>query len=231
MIVLFDNLIYDATISTDTVDANYPETNLQNDSPSKIYKATQDSAVITIKLDEDSTINCFYLANTNATSASITLYDSDNTLLDTQAVDVDRGGASFTSVEDVSYMILSLSGSDIIYLGNIGTGSNYTMPNPLNDVIPAPIDNTVRNISDSGVGFFNRVPIQISFSTNFENINRTLYNTIFALWAGLEHPVWVDVYENYDGIMNPMFADMSMDDSPSHKYKRDSMTFNFQEMK
>ena len=231
MIVLFNNLIYNATISADTVDSSYPVTNLQNDEPSKIYKANQASAVITLTLADTSTINCLYLANTNATSASLGLYDSSDTLLDTQTIDVDRCGACFTSITDVSYMILTLSGSDTIYLGCIGTGAKYQMPDPLNDVIPKPIDNTVRNISDSGVGFFNRVPIQVSISTNFANISRTLYNEIFNLWAALEHPVWVDVREDYNGIIDPMFADMTMDKTPTHKYKRDSMTFNFQEMK
>ena len=231
MIVLFNNLIYDSTISSDTVDANYPVTNLQNDEPSKIYKANQASAVITLTLADISTINCLYLANTNATGASLGLYNASNTLLDTQTVDVDRGGACFTSVTDVSYMILTLSGSDTIYLGCIGTGAKYQMPNPLNDVLPLPIDNTTRKISPSGTGFFNRVPIQISLSTNFANITRTLYNEIFNLWASLAHPVWVDVREDYDGIINPMFADMTMDKTPTHKYKRDAMTFNFQEMK
>lgn len=231
MIVLFNNLIYNATISADTVDSSYPVTNLQNDEPSKLYKANQASAVITLTLADTSTINCLYLANTNATGASLGLYNASNTLLDTQTVDVDRGGACFVGVSDVSYMILTLSGSDTVYLGGIGTGAKYQMPNPLNDVIPLPIDNTVRNISDSGTGFFNRVPIRIAISTNFANIARTLYNEIFGLWAALAHPVWVDVYENYTGIINPMFADMAMGNSPTHKYKRDAMTFNFQEMK
>ena len=231
MIVLFNNLIYNATISTDTVDANYPVTNLQNDEPSKIYKATQASAVITITLSDTSTINCLYLANTNATGAVASFYDSDNNLQGSTVIDVDRGGACFTSVGYVDKIILTLSGSDAVYLGCIGTGAKYQMPNPLNDVLPKPIDNTVRNISDSGTGFFNRVPIQIAISTNFANIARTLYNEIFGLWAALAHPVWVDVREDYNGIINPMFADMTMDKTPTHKYKRDAMTFNFQEMK
>lgn len=231
MRVLFDNLIYDSTITADTENTSYPLTNLQNDTPSKIYKATQSSAVITIIPYDVSTINCLYLTNTNATNAVLTMYDYTDTLLDTQTVDIDRNGASFTSVGSVSYMILTLSGTDTIYLGGIGTGSNYTTPKPLNNILPLPLDNSTRNISDSGVLFINRVAIRTKLVANFENLTRVIYDEMFGLWADLSHPVWVDVYENYTGIINPIFADMTMNATPIHVYKRDAMTFNFEEVR
>lgn len=231
MRILFDNEIFDATLSADTVNANYPVTNLQNESVEKIYMSTTTTAVITATLSATGTVNCAYIGNTNATTATLALYDSSDTLLDTITLDTSRGGCSFTAVDSVSYVLLTLAGSDTIYLGAFGFGDNYTTPDPQNDVVSKPIDKSTRNISNGGQLYINRVGIrhQLDITYGYQAIDK--YNEILALWEDLEHPVWVDVFEENTGMINPMWCDMTMDDSPERSGGLYTWTHTFEEIK
>jgi len=231
MRILFDNLIFNATLSADTVDANYPITNLQNDSLKKIYKATQASAVITATLSEDSSINSVYIGYTNAAGAVLAMYNSSGTLLGTKTITVTRGGLSFTSVSDVSYVTLTLSGSDIIYLGGFGLGYNFTMPNPVNDLILKPIDNSVVNYSLDGQLYQNKVDLlfYIEPTYSFESVDT--YNEILLKFSDLEHPAWVEPYEENTGIINPMWCKITMGDDPTQTWGWYSWTHTYREVR
>jgi len=232
MKILFNNLIYSSTLSADTQNNNFPLTNLQSDFPDKIYKATQESAIITIELSAIGSINCFYITNTNATGAVIGLYNSSNSLLKTVTLDLDRNGQSFPITGSVKKIILTLAGSDIIYLGCIGFGYAYTTPLVQNDVIPKPIDNSIRNSNDYGNFYINPIPVRQSYDITFPKLTRAQYNELFNLWAGsIYHPLWSDVYDNSTGEMNPMFGVMINNTPPEHEWKRDSIKFTFTEAK
>ena len=231
MRILFNNLIYASTLSADTVNANYPLTNLQNDSLKKIYKATATSAVITITLGTVSVVNSCYFGYTNASAAVLTLYNSSNTLLRTVTLDTTRGGATFTATSNVSYAKLTLTASSVVYLGGVGIGNNYTMPDPTNDIVLKPIDNSTRNYSDDGQLYINRVNIlhQMDVTYSLESIDT--YNAIMAKWEALVHPAWVEPYEENTGIINPMFCDITMDDSPTQSWKFYTWAHNYREVR
>ena len=231
MRILFNNLIYSSTLTADTVNANYPLTNLQNDSIKKIYKSTTTGAVITATMSSVGSINCAYMGYTNATAATLAMYSSGNVLLGTVALDVTKGGKSFTTVSSVSYVKLTLAGSDTVYLGGFGFGLNYKMPNPTNDLVLKPIDNSTRNYSDDGQLYINRVNIlhQLDVTYSLESIDT--YNAIMAKWEALIHPAWVEPYEENTGMINPMFCDITMDDSPTQSWKYYTWAHNYREVR
>lgn len=231
MRILFDNLIYGSTLAADSVNGNYPLSNLKSDHLKKIYKATSTSAVITVTLGAVSQINSCYIGYTNATSAVLAMYNSDAVLLETAVISTARGGKFFTDVSNASYATLTLTGSATIYAGSIGIGYAYKMPDPVNDIVLKPIDNSDREYSTDGQLYINRANIlhQIDATYAFESIDT--YNEILAMWEDLQHPVWVDPYENSTGRINPMFCDMTMDDSPAQEWGRYTWAHNYREVR
>ena len=231
MRILFNNLLYNSTLSADTVNANYPLSNLKSDHLKKIYQATTTSAVITITIGAASQVNSCYIGFTNATSAVLALYNSSDVLLRTVSLNVSRGGGIFTTTQNVSYAKLTLAGSNTIYLGTIGIGYAYKMPDPNNDIVLKPIDNSDREYSTDGQLYINRADIlhQIDATYSFESIDT--YNEIIALWEDLQHPAWVDPYEENTGSINPMFCDITMDDSPTQTWGWYVWSHNYREVR
>jgi hypothetical protein len=231
MRILFNNLLYNSTISADTVNANYPLSNLKSDHLKKIYQATTTSAVITITLGAVSQVNSCYIGYHNASSAVLALYNSSDVLLRTVSLNVNRGGGIFTTTQNVSYAKLTLAGSNTIYLGTIGIGYAYKMPDPNNDIVLKPIDNSDREYSTDGQLYINRADIlhQIDATYSFEDIDT--YNEILALWEDLQHPAWVDPYEENTGSINPMFCDITMDDSPTQTWGWYVWSHNYREVR
>jgi len=231
MRVLFNNLIYDATLTATYADGNYPVTNLIASAVKKIYKSTEVSDMITIIFDDAQTIDSCFVGYTNATNIVLSLYDSDSNLQYSTYISTDKLGKVFTPVGCVSYATLTFTSSDTLYVGTIGIGESYTMPDPDDGIVAKPIDNSTREFSTGGQLFINRVPIRKTFDTTISNILVDDYNAIFALWANLEHPVWVDVYEETSGIINPIFADVVMGEDPTQSWKRYALTLTFTEVK
>jgi hypothetical protein len=231
MRILFNNLLYNATLTADTVNANYPLSNLKSDHLKKPYKATATSANITITFSAVSSVNCCYIGYTNATAAVVNLYASGGGLLKTETLDTDRGGGVFTSVSSVAYAVLTLAGTATIYLGTVGIGSAYKMPLMNNDVVLKPIDGSDREYSTDGQLYINRANIlhQLDVTYSFENVDT--YNEILALWESLEHPAWVDPYEENTGMINPMFCDITMDDSPTQTWRWYTWAHNYREVR
>lgn len=231
MRVLFNNLIYDATLTSTYADGSYPVTNLIASAVKKIYKSTEVADQITITFDETQTIDSCFVGYTNATSITLLLYNSSDALLYTQAIDTDKLGKVFTPIDNVSYAVVNFVSTETLYIGTVGLGKSYTMPDPDNGIVTKPIDYSTREFSTGGQLYINRVPIRKTFDTTISNILVDDYNEIFALWANLEHPVWVDVYEETSGIINPIFADVVMGEDPTQSWKRYALTLTFTEVK
>lgn len=231
MRILFANDLYDATLSADSENANYPVTNLQNDSLKKIFKAEAASVVITATLAEVEALNCVYIGYTNASAAVAALYDESDVLLKSVTLSPTRGGLSFASTSDVSYLTLTLAGSADIYLGGFGFGLNYSMPDPNNDLILKPIDNTTINYSNDGQLYQNHVDIlhEIDATYSFQYIDT--FNEILAKWEALRHPVWVEPYEENIGMINPMWCKITMDDSPTQTWGWYAWAHNYREVR
>ena len=231
MRVLFDNLIFSSSVSADNENANYPVTNLQSAHLTKIYKSTTTGAAITITFPTVQTVNCCYIGFTNASAATVALYNASDTLIKTVTLDTLRGGKTFTAALLVKYAIVTLAASDTLYVGTIGIGNNYTMPDPDNGIIAKPVDRSSRDFSNGGQLYANYRAVVQQIDATYSQLLSGTYNEIFALFAAARHPVWIDVYEENTGIINPLYCDMTMDSDPNQSWKRYQMKFTFIEVR
>lgn len=231
MRILFDNLIFSSSLSASDANANFPVTNLKAAHLTKIYKSTTTGAAITITFPTAQTVNCCYVGYTNASAVSVALYNASDVLLQTIVLDAARGGKTFAAVPLVKYAVVTLASSETLYVGTIGIGRNYTMPNPDNNIVAKPVDRSTREYSNGGQLYVNHCGIVQQIDATFSELLSDTYNEIFALWAALRHPVWIDIYEDNTGIINPLYCDMTMDEDPSQAWKKYQMKFTFTEVR
>ena len=209
MRILFDNKLNNATLSSLHPNSLYPVTRLKDSFLKRIYKSTETSDTITIMFASEITVDCVYIGFTNATSASLTLKDSSNNTLYSGAINVLRGGGVITQVQGVKSAIVSLSGTDNIYLGTIGIGDSYTMPDPLNDIVKSFVDNSETYQSNDGQYSKNKIAWLLFVKASFATVDDIdLYNEIFLLFSSIDRPVWLDCFENVTGALNPLYCSM-----------------------
>lgn len=220
MRILPINEIITSTLSATNEDANYPVSNVNHVFVKKIFKATQNTSVITSTFGSLKDIDCCYLAYTNSSTAILKLYDASDILLATKTVNLQTNGGIFKVVTGVKYITLTLTATENVYLGTIGIGETYKMPNPDNNIIKGKIDNSITYQSSDGQFAINKIPWLISFPLSFTIFTMDLYNEIYGIFANISRPVWVDVYEELKNGLNPFCAKLeySEDSQTNRKY-------------
>lgn len=207
MRILFDNKLNNATLSSLHQNSLYPVARLKDSFLKRIYKSTENSDTITIVFASEEKIDCIYIGFTNALTASAILKGISGNTLYSGTINVQRGGGVITSTTGVKSAEITLSGTENIYLGTIGIGDAYTMPDPLNDIIKSFVDNSETYQSNDGQYSKNKIAwlrfIKASFAT-VDDID--LYNEIYLLFSEVDRPVWLDCFENVNGALNPMYC-------------------------
>ena len=206
MRILFDNELINAVVTYVTENPNYPLFNLKDNFLKRIYKGTDLSEIITITFSTARSIDCCYIGYTNANTATLRLYSVTSVLLDTQTVNIANNGGVFSTVENVKYCTLTLGATANVYIGTIGIGDSYTLPDPLNNVMKDYIDNSSEYLSKDGQYAKNKIQWLKKVETDHYVLSMDDYNIIYALFADNERPVWVDIYESLDYGISPFYA-------------------------
>lgn len=222
MRILFNNLTNRAALSADTENLHYPVSNLKHPFLKKIYKATQNAATITIAFSADVTIDCCFLGFTNAASALLRCYSATDVLLATEAIKASTGGNVFARVAGVRYCTIGFSATAPVYLGNIGLGESYVMPDPLSSLIPDFVDNTEQSTSADGQVMINKVKWLKLIEPDFFADGFDEYNYIYEQFAAVDRPVWVAPFEYTTGVLDPFYAAVKFKAD-----KKDSRIFYF----
>lgn len=210
MKILFDNYALTSTITATTEDANYPLTNLKHDFLKKIYKATDTTATITLDFGSAKTVDCVYLGYTNATAITITLYSATDVVLHTQSITPAYIGAVFTAVASCRKLAVAITAATNVYVGNIGVGNSYTMPGHSPKAVKEQIDQSNKTVSSGGQYRRNKIPWRKQIETEHFVYGIDDWNTMYALFADVETPVWVDVFEGTPGAILPFYADVTL---------------------
>jgi hypothetical protein len=210
MKILFDNYSLTSTLTALHADANYPVSNLKHDFLKKIFKSTEASDTITIAFGSAKTVDCCYIGFTNATTITLTLYNSSDTVLYTQAISATYLGDTFTPVAGVSYATVAFSGSADIYVGNIGIGSAVTMPGHSPKLVKVQVDESSKSVSTYGQYRKNKVPWRKQTQSEHFVYSYSDWNTYYGLFEDVSTPVWVDVFEETPGAINPFYADVEL---------------------
>lgn len=222
MRILFDNKLNSATLSALHANSLYPVTRLKDTFLKRIYKSTQPSDEITITFASEIKVDSIYIGFTNALTASVVLKSSTDTTIYSGTLNIHRGGGIITPTTGVKSAVITFSGTENIYLGTIGIGDSYTMPDPLNDIIKGFVDNSKSYQSDDGQYAVNKIAwlrsVKASFATT-DDID--LYNEIYLLFASVDRPIWLDCFENVDGALNPMYCsvEFKVDSKNDNIYK------------
>lgn len=163
MKILFENLLHTATLSAGGTSVNYPPTNLKHHILKKKFQQTvaisggsmSDADALTLTWAADKTIDFIAVGYTNAATLTLKLYDSSDTLLDTQVFTSPSLGKSFTAVAGVRYVKLlmhdgSADNPMTLYLGGLGIGQGYTMPYPRYEWGNGLLDNSFGDVTIDG---------------------------------------------------------------------------------
>jgi hypothetical protein len=207
MKILLVNDILTATLSALHVSANYPVENIQSPFLKKIFKSTASADTITALWSADKTIDCIYLAHTNAVTISVKLYDSNNSLLKTISMTSADLGTNFTAITGVRKATIELTAtSDPVYIGAIGAGANYSMISPLSDFIPGSVDYSSTTRSSDGQVQINKISPLAQIVFNFITCDYALYETIRALIDAVSQPVFVDPFSLSHTTLAPFYS-------------------------
>lgn len=234
MRILFTNLAATATLSAGgTVSVNYPLANLSHVFLVKrfqqIISALSDAQALTLTWATDQTIDTVLLGYTNGTAFTLKLYDSAGTLLSTQSFTSAQMGKVFAAVSGVrSAKLIIDDGSGIfamtVYLGGLGIGLSYAMPDPLADWEPGFEDNSFGATTIDGQVLGQYVEPLRTYTYNFFVETLADYDEIVALIkaAGKYTPLFIAPTEGDMAQVLPIYATIQFS-AP----KKDGRLFTF----
>jgi hypothetical protein len=235
MKILFDNAAKRATISSINETANYPASNLVGPFAEERWQEDfleTPAAVITVDFDEPEDIDSLFFTYTNATG----IYAVTNTgavahgyMHDVEATDdgeeiitddgYDIGIIEEPKVSDCIYWdsvqegvtsvtIYIFGTENPLYLGEIGLGLGYVMPNPVDSIDEGFEDNSSFDGSAYGQSLQTFIePLREEYY-NFAGIKRDIVKEIWAkyLSVGIGGKVWIDVTEKNHDFKAPMYC-------------------------
>jgi hypothetical protein len=260
MRILNTNLLDTATLSAGGTSVNYPLANLKHvflkkkfqqiiDYPDVTYSGTpitytgevvfdisDETSALTLTWDTDQTIDTVMLGYTNAKQIELRLYDSASALLYSSQFTDDELGAVFAAVAGVrSAKVLMAADGDAalmtVYLGGLGIGLSYVMPDPVNDWQHGLVDNSfgVQTLDGQVLGQYIE-PLR-SHVYNFMTNSFAIFNEVKAIVkaAGKYTPLWIAPFENSFATVKPLYATINGMESIAKNDNVYSFSLTFQE--
>lgn len=224
MIILDDNYVLSSTLSATGENENYPVTNIKHPFLEKIYKGNDSDETITINFGEDKTVDCCYVGLTNATTLTLRLYSSIGSLMSTKTLEPTYNCLKFTEINMVRFVTIQAQGASTIFIGSIGVGKSYKMPNPNMGVCENIIDNSITVTNAKGQTLTNKITPLRSIPLSFTTTSVDVYNQVKAIAVDNDRPIWCDVFELAHTRIPPMYARIKFSE-PKQDYGR--YTFNF----
>lgn len=233
MRILFNNIAEIATISANNQSLNYPVENVIHPFLEKRFQTTGASSTIVILFDSDQSVNCLFYGYNTMTGLTIVLKNSVDAILDTiVASEIFPVGAEYFPIQTTVRKIeLQVSGPDPFYLGGVGVGVYYQMPDPLGVYTPGNTDNTSLTESLYGQTLQNYVKplrtLEYGFRDNEGTIKKEV-NDNYVL-VGIGKGIYMDFYEENREKEAPMYGKII--DSLSFPYnpRRYDFSLNVQE--
>ena len=133
MKILFNNVFEDASFLATNESLNYPVPNLAHPFLRKRFQSSSTSSLVTASFDSDQSMSCFFYGWHNLTSMDVVFKNSGGGTLHTINITdpEDIGVEMFTQIDTVRSVELTITGASGVYLGGIGSGLCYCMPDPL----------------------------------------------------------------------------------------------------
>jgi len=213
MKVLFDNKLLTATLSAVNASPNYPASNLAHQILKKRYQSVASADTIVAEWAAAVVVNCVYLGYTNAETIEVRLYDAASALLSTITIIPADLASHFATIADVRKMEIDVEvAAGSVYVGGVGVGQEYTMPDPRNDWTDAPLDNSTVETSRDGQVFANRIAPLRQIPLSFFSVGFASFRELRDLITPVNRaiPVWLDPFEDWHDEMPPLYGAMEL---------------------
>jgi hypothetical protein len=199
MKILFDNLILDdnAVLTSTGVSDNYPLSNLKSRILTKRTQSLTNTLEFTIDFTSPVTIDCFAFGYTNGSSITVKGI--------TQDINYKTDIIYFTK-DTVSTLDVSIIGTEPVYLGSIGVGIAYKMPNPLSYFGLDTNDTRTLSQNKYGISFQSDGVFVNSPNYVFKNISLSVKKEIENLYLGIGSILWLDVFEENRDYQEPKYC-------------------------
>jgi len=217
MRILFSNLLSTATLSAGGTSVNYPLANLQHVFLKRKFQqliaSVSDANALTLTWASDQTIDTILVGYTNGKTFTLKLYNTADTLLSTVSFTDTTYGSVFTAISGVrkaKLLIDDNSGDSpmTVYLGGLGIGLSYQMPDPDAEWDPGMVDNSFGEVTIDGQVSAQYIEPLRTLKYAFEVYEKEDFDEIYSLVAGAGRltPVWVAPFENALTFEKPIYA-------------------------
>lgn len=228
MKILFNNVFEDATFTATNESLNYPVANLIHPFLHKRFQSSSTSSVITASFSADQSISCFFYGYFVATALSVVFKDSGGSTLKTLTISdpEDIGVEYFTALTTVRSVEITLTGT---YLGGIGAGLCYCMPNPLAAYAADNGDNSDFTESPDGQTLQTYIKPLRELDYNFREIEtKKTIDDNYKL-VGVGKPLYIDIYEDNRDKEDPIYGKIMRSLSFRYQPRRYSTSIKIRE--
>ena len=225
MKILTDNKLRGANISSSNGEPNYPAQNLIDDFLHLRYQANAATTDIIIKLSEPASFDCFYLGYVgNVSSITVDFYsegDVENSILLywNDYFGAQFASRSFTKLNDIDEIKISIIGTSPIYIGGVAGGALVDMPPAVAAWRDDYTDNSIVTRSAYGQVQQNYIEPYKVFGFTFEEVSFAKFyeikNSLRALGAG--GGAWVTFFEDSEDEFPPGYYTISFNDPVRNK--------------
>jgi hypothetical protein len=200
MKILFEELFKNASVIATNQSLNYPVANITHPFLHKLFRSSTTTSLITATFTADQCCSCFFYAYHDITSMTVVYKNSGGGTLLTINVTApeDIGIEYFTELTTVRSVEITVNGASGFYIGKVGTGCCYEMPEPLANYDSDMTDNTVSAASPYGQILSNHIEPLEDLVYNFRELELETKNEIKSLYKGVgkNNPVFMDLYED-----------------------------------
>ena len=144
MRILFNNVFEDASFSATNESLNYPVPNLAHPFLRKRFQSSSTTSLITALFTEDQSMSCFFYGYHTLTTIVVVFKNSGGGTLLTLNITSpeDIGVEWFSTLTTVRSVDITITGASGVFLGGVGSGLCYQMPDPLANYDPGNADNS-----------------------------------------------------------------------------------------
>lgn len=231
MRILFNELFENASVLATNQSLNYPVANIIHPFLQKRFQSTTTSSVITATWTTDQCMSCFFYGFHTLTSLTVVYKNSVGTIIKTLNITSpeDIGVEYFDELTTVRSVEITVNGASGFYLGKIGGGCCYQMPDVLAPYDSGNSDNSSSSSSPHGQRLVNSVPKLRALSYGFRELTLDLKNEIDALYTPKN--IFFDLYEGNRDKEPPIYGYFTETFNFPYEARRYSLTIKIGESK
>jgi len=233
MRILFNNIFENASFLATNESLNYPVVNLAHPFLRKRFQSTSTSSEVTASFTSDQIMSCLFYGFHNFSSMTVVFKNSGgSTLLTLNITSPDDIGVEyFTTLTTVRSVVFTVTGAIGFYLGGVGGGACYSMPDPLAPYSPGDADNSDFVETPDGQTLQNFVTPLLEYEFGFRDQSGAVYKEIKTNYrsVGGGKPLFIDLYEENRDKEPPIYGKITAVPGFTYQPRRYNFTLKIRE--